>query len=74
MANTRQRADQRQRLRSEGYRPIELWLPEQEIERIDTIKEELGYESRAELVTRLIRNLRPATGAQHHPDQLELRI
>lgn len=34
------KADQRARMRRAGYRPLELWLPTQLIERIDRLKTE----------------------------------
>lgn len=73
MANAAQRAEQRRRWREDGYQRVELWLPEKDINRLESMKVELGCESRAELIARIIGTHKPS-GTHHSPDQLELRI
>lgn len=65
------KAAMRQRMRAEGLKQLEVWLPAPMIEKIDAIKEQ-GFPSRnavlLSLITNMIEEKRPARSS----DQLAL--
>lgn len=73
MATTEQRAELRKQLRAEGRRPIEVWLANNEIELVDEIKDQLGFDSRAELFSRLLHNFMQTSRTVRGPDRQEIR-
>jgi hypothetical protein len=66
------RANHRQRLRDQGMRPLEVWLPEPMIERIDALK--VMGESRdaiiAKIIAETLEDFRPSAPAS----QLQLAL
>lgn len=66
------KANQRQRLRQQGLRPLEVWLPKTMIERIDALKED--GEGRDTVIEKLISSGFEPRGQTMAPLQLRLPI
>ena len=48
------KADFRRQLRGRGYRPIEVWLPDEPIQRIDALRADNQLSSRNQVIMELV--------------------
>ncbi|WP_228244170.1 hypothetical protein [Porphyrobacter sp. GA68] len=72
MAAIDRKHELRRRLRDNGFKQLEVWLPRATVERIDEIKDQLGAESRNEVLLRLIQGTLGDTRLPADASQLEL--
>lgn len=54
MASTAQKQEKRKELRKQGFKQLEVWLPDNVVRRIDEMKNTIGVDSRNEVLLRLI--------------------